>query len=66
VDPNSTRSGTFIKVNRDRIRNLLLQIAEVFALATERCAIDRSRHIYSARGADIKAQTQAQRVSPSG
>jgi len=32
VDTDSTRSGAFIKVNRDRIRNLLLQIAKVLSL----------------------------------
>jgi len=32
VNPDSTGSGAFVKVNSDRIRNLLLQIAEIFPL----------------------------------
>jgi len=32
VDADSTRSGAFVKVNCDRVRDLLLQIAEVLSL----------------------------------
>ena len=35
MDTDATRSGAFIKVNCDRIRNLLLQIAQVLPLRRE-------------------------------
>ena len=32
VDADSTRNGAFVRVNCDRLRDLLLQIAEILAL----------------------------------
>ncbi len=40
VDADSTRSGAFVKVNCDRLRDLLLQIAEILPLRGDAaCAI---------------------------
>src|SRR5947207_2651253 len=35
VDADSTRSSAVVKVNRNRLRDLLLQIAEVLALSSD-------------------------------
>jgi hypothetical protein len=32
MDANSTRHGAFVEVNYDRVRDLLLQIAQILAL----------------------------------